>query len=157
VLAELLLNPELSHMARFALERIPAPEAAQALREALTKVSGATKAGVLSSLGQRGDTTSVASIAQALKDEDPTVARAAALALGAIRTPEAAAALASSQVSNPLVQSAVVDASLSCAEGWLAAGNKGEALKIYKSYTAESHPKHVRLAATRGMLACAGK
>ena len=36
-LAPLLTDQKLSHLARFALERIPAPEAAKALREALGK------------------------------------------------------------------------------------------------------------------------
>ena len=54
-------------------------------------------------------------------------------------------------------KAAVTDARLSCAEGLLAAGNKGEALAIYKSLVGEGEPKQVKLAATRGMLACAGK
>src|SRR6187200_67315 len=36
-LAHLLSDSHLSHMARYALERIPAPEAASALRDALAK------------------------------------------------------------------------------------------------------------------------
>ncbi len=50
-LAGLLGDKDHSHMARFALERIPAPEAAQALRDALAKLSGNLKIGVISSLG----------------------------------------------------------------------------------------------------------
>ena len=50
-LAALVPERELSHMARYALERIQAPEAAEALREALAKTSGAEKAGVAGSLG----------------------------------------------------------------------------------------------------------
>ena len=42
-LAALLPDKDLSHMARYALERIPAPEAAKALREALAKTSGARR------------------------------------------------------------------------------------------------------------------
>lgn len=49
-LAALLPDAHLSHMARYALERIPAPEAAKALRDALAKTSGALKAGVAGSL-----------------------------------------------------------------------------------------------------------
>ena len=49
-LAALLPDEKLSHMARFALERIPAPEAAKALREALSKTQGEVKIGVISSL-----------------------------------------------------------------------------------------------------------
>ena len=42
-LATLLPDKDLSHMARYALERIPAPEAAKALRDALAKTSGARR------------------------------------------------------------------------------------------------------------------
>ncbi len=42
-LAGLLPDKDLSHMARYALERIPAAEAGQALRDALAKVSGQRK------------------------------------------------------------------------------------------------------------------
>ena len=47
-----LSDKDLAHMSRFALERIPAPEAAQALRDALPKLDGALKIGVISSLGR---------------------------------------------------------------------------------------------------------
>lgn len=151
-LAGLLLEKDNSHMARYALERIQVPEAAQALRDALPKLTGALKVGVIGSLGVRRDAASVPSLAAALADADESVARAAAFALGAIRTPQAAQALSGAKVN-----SAVIDATLACAEGLLADGKKGEALVLYKKLTGEDRPKHVRLAATRGMLACAGK
>jgi HEAT repeat protein len=156
-LAELLADKELSHMARYALERIPVPEAAQALREALPKLQGALKVGAIGSLGVRGDAASVPALAALLGDADATVARAAAMALGDIRTPQAAQALAGAQAANAESKSAVTDACLACAEGLLADGKKAEALAIYKQFVGEDRPKHVRLAATRGMLACAGK
>lgn len=157
VLAELLPNKDLSHMARYALERIPAPEAAQALRDALPKIDNALKVGVMGSLGARQDVASVPALAALLNDGDATVARSATLALGAIRAPEAARALRDAKPASDAMKIAVTDASLACAEGLLAAGKKGEAMAIYKRFTGEDQPKHVRLAATRGMLACAGK
>jgi HEAT repeat protein len=155
-LAELLSDKDLAHMARFALERIPAPEAAQALRDALPKLNGSLKIGVISSLGVRRDTESVAPLAVLLADSDATVARAAAFALGDIRTSEAAIALSKTRMA-ATAQPAIIDASLFCAEGLLADGKRNEALAIFKSYVAEDQPKHVRLAATKGILACAGK
>jgi HEAT repeat protein len=156
-LASLLSDKDLAHMARFALERIPAPEAAQALREALPKLDGSLKIGVISSLGVRRDAESVYPLAKLLTDSDPGVARAAAFALGDIRTSNAAKALHDAKSASTEVTPAVTDASLFCAEGLLAEGKKAEALAIFKAYTADDHPKHVRLAATKGMLACAGK
>jgi hypothetical protein len=156
-LASLLSDNDLAHMARFALERIPAPEAAQALREALPKLNGALKIGIISSLGVRRDGESVAPLAKLLTDSDPAVARAAAFALGDIRTSNAAKALGDAKSASTEVKPAVTDASLFCAEGLLAEGKKAEALAMFKAYAGEDQPKHVRLAATKGMLACAGQ
>src|SRR5262245_38317273 len=59
VLASLLADEYHSHMARYALERIPVPEAAQSLRDALPKLSGNLKIGVIGSLGGRRDASAV--------------------------------------------------------------------------------------------------
>ncbi|MFO0914850.1 MAG: HEAT repeat domain-containing protein [Pirellulales bacterium] len=156
-LAALLASPELSHMARFALYRIPAPASASALREAAGKLTGEQKIGVIATLGARGDNESVAMLGQLLGDADAETARAAAMALGAIRSGTAAQVLTKAKPSDKGVQAAVIDAALACAEGLVADGKKAAALAIYKSYAGEGQPKHVRLAATRGMLAAAGK
>ena len=80
-LAAMLEDARLSHMARYALERIPAPEAAAALRDALPKLSGALKVGVIASLGARDDDASVSALAGLIGDDDAAVARAAAAAI----------------------------------------------------------------------------
>src|SRR5262245_35270259 len=155
-LAGLLSDQQLSHMARYALERIPTPEAASALRDSLPKLSGALKVGVISSLGTRKDAASIPTLGELLGDGDVTVARAAAFALGDIRTPEAAQVLARTKPADD-VKSAVTDASLACAETLLSAGHNPDALAIYKRLLTGDPPQHVKLAATRGMLACAEK
>jgi hypothetical protein len=155
-LAALLANEELSHMARYALERIPDPAAAQALREAIPQLAGKLKAGVIGSLGVRKDADSVAALSPLLGEADPVVARAAACALGNIGTPEAVTALSAAKVPAEC-QMAVTDALLACAEQLLADNQRAEAMKIYKTFLGDQQPKHVRLAGTRGMLACAGK
>jgi HEAT repeat protein len=155
-LAKLLPSDELSHSARYALERIQADEAANALRDALPKLKGELKVGVISSLGVRQDASSVAPLGALVSDKDVATARAAATALGAIRSADSAKALSASKPTDK-AKSAVVDAKLSCAEALLAIGKKGEALLLYKSCASGEPPKHVKLAATRGMLACAGK
>jgi hypothetical protein len=155
-LSKLLGDKQLSHMARYALERIPAPEAAAALRDSLGKVAGELKIGVISSLGGRKDAESVAVLAQLLGDGDAAIARAAAFALGAIRSPEAAKALGSANASAES-KSAVTDASFACAEALLTGGKNLDALAIYKGLLAGDPPKHVKVAATKGMLACTSK
>jgi HEAT repeat protein len=157
-LAALLADKDNSHMARYALERIPAPEAAKAMQEALPKLNGTLKIGVIGSLGARRDAASVPTLSALLGDEDKAIACAAACALGDIANADAAKALVEASKKSPEgVKAAIADASLACAERLLADGKKTEALKVYKAFTGEDQPKHVRMAATRGMLSVAEK
>lgn len=150
-LAKLLLDPESSHMARFALQNIPADEAAAALRAALPKVSGSLKAGVMGTLGERGDEQSVSLLAKSLADSDASVATTAAKALGNIGTAAAVTALLDAKSTT-----AVTSALLRCAESLLAAGNADGALAVYSALARGKQPEHIRLAAARGKLMCAG-
>lgn len=158
-LAALLADKDNSHMARFALERIPAPEATAALRGALATAQGDIRIGLMASLAKRRDPASVTLIAAALKGE-PKTAVAAAEALGIMQTPEAVAALGAVDVAaGTPVAAAAVDASLACAEAFLRQGKRDEAKAIYQSLAkaAEGKPaaKAIALAATRGLVACA--
>ena len=158
-LAALLGDKDNSHMARFALERIGAAEAGDALRKALGELDGDLRIGMISSLAGRRDAACVPAIAKLLGG-DPKTAAAAAEALGTIGTPDAIAALASA---DPLaaggVGRAVADARLACAEGLLAAGKRGEAKAVYQALAdavrGKPEAKAVSMAATRGILACA--
>ena len=156
-LAKLLPSKDDSHMARYALERIPASAAAAAMRDALPNIDDSLKIGVIASLGVRGDKESIPQLSNYLADENAAVAAAAAYALGDLATSTAAKALAETKPASEQAQFAATDASLSCAEALLADGKNGEELAIYKGFIGADHPKHVRLAATRGMLACSGK
>jgi hypothetical protein len=154
-LAALLADEKLSHMARYALECIPAPEAGKALMEVLPKVGGKLKIGVVSSLGARGDTTAIASLQNPLADSDPAIARAAAYALGTIGAPEANQALTAAKA-RPETKDAIADGLLECAEKLLAAGKKQEAKAAYDKILSDTPSKAVKIAATRGVAACAG-
>jgi len=157
-LAALLVDEKLSHMARYALERMPCPEAVTAIRDAVPKVRGRRKIGVINSLGVRRDAGSVAMLTGLLGDSDQAIAAAAAAALGSIGNPEAAKALADFQAKAPdALGLAAADAQLVCAEHLLADGKKVDAMMIYKSLAKPELPKHVRLAAMRGLLAVTGK
>ena len=145
-------------MGRYALERIPDAAATAALRDALPKTEGLLKVGVINSLGVRRDAESAAALTALLENQDQQVAAAAAAALGAIASPEAAKALDEFQKKAPdKLKLAVADARLGCAERLLAGGKKLEAMAIYKSLSGEDQPKHVRLAAVRGLLAVTGQ
>lgn len=82
-LARLIGEAATTEPARCALEAIPGNESAAALRNALTNVSGAAKAGVIGSLAERGDTAAQSALAaiKASATEPPMVRDAAARAL----------------------------------------------------------------------------
>ncbi len=156
VLEKLLADAELSHMARYALERIPDPKAGQALERQLRKVGGKLKVGVISSLGTRGQegtSKPVGSLRSLLKDPDDAVARAAAVALGRIGSVDANKALASA-APRPALVPVFADASLSCAEKLLAAGRAKDAKATYERLLKNKPSELVREAAERGLTAC---
>ena len=154
-LAKLLADEELSHMGRYALERIPAAEAGAALREALPKVDGELEIGVISSLGVRGEPASVEPLGKLLGDAEDAVAVAAAHALGRIGTPAAGKVLTAAKA-RPATQAAIADALLACAESLLAAGDKPEAKAVYERLGKEKASDPVREAAELGVKACGG-
>ena len=151
-LAGLLDNEELSHMARYALERLPGDAAGQALRGALGKVKGNLKVGVINSLGARADTTAVGSLVGLLDDSDNQVVAAAAAALGRIGAAEAAGPLAMFLTGAPKeLQTAAIDANLDLAQRLAKKGDNATAGKIYDKFYAEGNPSRVRRAALQGL------
>lgn len=152
-LAALLMDGELSHMARYALERIPDPAAGKALRDALPKAKSNLKVGLIGSLGVRGEDDSVAPLAGLLGDTDGSVARAAAHALGAIASPAAGKALAAAK-SAPATKAAVADSALICAEGLMAAGRKSDAKTTYEQLLKNSPSEPIKCAAELGLKSC---
>jgi len=157
-LAKLLGQENLSHLARIALERIPGEAADAALLDALENVSNKLKVGVIHSLATRQTESAAATLQEYLSDSDPQVAAAATAALGAIATAEAAEALGAFQEKAPKqLRLAAADAYLACAQRLLADGKKAQALVIYKAISKSEQPKHVHVAAMRGLLAATGK
>lgn len=154
-LAPLLGDEKLSHMARYALERMPHEQAGQALLAALAKVPGKLKIGIIATLGVRGEDASVAPLQVLLKDGDAAIAQAAAHALGSIGTYPAAKALVTAKTT-AATKDAIADASMACAEKLLAAGNKAAAKTTYQQLLGSSPSKSVEFAAKRGLQACAG-
>lgn len=159
-LTALLPDRDHSHMARFALERIDAPEAGAALVTAAADLTGDLRIGAIASLAARRDAAGVPVLA-GLLTADAATAAAAATALGTIATHQAAAALEVAQAQgDPCSPSgaAIADARLACAEALRGAGDREAALAIMRSLAAAVQGKpaarHIELAATRGMLAC---
>ena len=152
-LAALLPAEETSHIARYALERIPDEKAAAAMRNALPKVGSKLKPGIIGSLGVRRDAKSIAVISKLLGDSDTQVAKAAAQSLGLIGTSAAAKELSKfARNASANMKIPVADACLVCAEQLLADGKKSEAVALYKELKGDDLPPHVKAAATKGML-----
>jgi HEAT repeat protein len=147
-LEALLVEPDLSHMARYALERIPDSQAGQALERQFRKLNGLLKVGVISSLGTRGQGVSL--LRPLLQDFDEAVARAAAIALGCIASVDANKALGSARP-RPALADVFADASMACAEKLLAAGHAKEAKATYQRLLKSGLPALIRTAAERGL------
>jgi len=156
-LAAMLGDEKLSHMARYALENIRDPSVDDALREALDKVQGQPRLGVIGSLGVRRDAKAVDALAELLKG--PGTAQAAARALGNIGTPAAAKALdgvlPDSSGGNQL---AICEGLLRCAEALAADGQSEPSRAIYDRLRGlPDAPQQVRAAALRGAILSRGK
>ncbi len=157
-LAALLPVEETSHIARYALERIPDEKAVEAMRTALPKVSSKLKPGIIGSLGKRRDNKSIPALSMLLSDPDIQVARAAANSLGLIGTSAAATELSTfaKKAADPL-KLPIANACLICAEQLLADGKKTEAVALYNQFKGDDQPKQVKVAATKGILTAAAK
>ena len=150
-LSTLLSDRELSHMARFALQYMAAPEAGDALRQALTRLEGNRKIGVIGSIGQRGDRKAVPELAKLITDGDVDVARAAIEALGRIGGSQAALALTDTQVPASL-KAAYDNAYLMCADKMLVEGQRPDAVAIYRKMIAPANSTWIRIAAYKGLV-----
>jgi len=159
VLAGLLVDKDLSHSARYALESMPAPEAGLALVEALDKTSGLTRAGIIHSLGRRREARAVPALNRFLVEADLSVACAAAAALGRIGGSPATRALldALPRKSEARLHNAIVDALLAAANQDLTEGRRDAAYTVFEKILAVPAPDFIRTAAYRGLIASADR
>ncbi|MFO8014811.1 MAG: HEAT repeat domain-containing protein, partial [Phycisphaerae bacterium] len=154
-LAKLLTDEKLSHMARFALQYMAAPQAAEALRGALRTTRGDLKIGIVTSLGEHGDPQSARALAPLAGARDTDLARAAIRALARIGGEAGADALA--KVTPPAaLKQAWADASLRCADDLREAGKTADAARVYKKLYAAGQPETIRIAALRGLALAQG-
>ena len=157
-LAPLLLDKELSDIARYALERTPEEAALKAMRDALGKADPGQKIGIVNSLGMREDKAAVGALLPLLKGTDVPIAMAAAGALGKIGGPEAVQALADVRGrADDKLKAVVTDAYLLCADRLLAQNKQADAATIYQDMYKPTEAKHVQMAALRGIVAAGGE
>ncbi|MBP7706402.1 MAG: HEAT repeat domain-containing protein [Candidatus Aminicenantes bacterium] len=154
VLAGLALKPETTDPARYALERIPGPEADQALLGLLDRTAGAVRRGVVFSLGARRSAASVPALARQAAGKDASLAADAIKALGKIGGAEAVKALTGILGNSaPALKTEAASALLYAAERALAAGDKAGAAAVYdKVFSANVSPA-ARRAAFQGRIA----
>ena len=147
-LAALLGDETYSHMARYALENIPDPAAAEALRAALGQLKGRLLAGAVQSLGMLRDAASAEPLAKLLGAPDAEVAAAAAVALGRIGSPVSEAALQAALGRVP----AAAEGLLLCARS----APPERAAALYDAVLAAPTPPHVKMAARLGAILSRG-
>ena len=152
-LATLLRDANTSHLGRRALEAIPDPAAAQALREALPQLPNNVKVGVIQTLGNIRDDNAVDLLAPLLESEDANVARAAANGLGKIGGERASKAVLD-YYRQATVESRqlAADACLDIARRQLAANQSDAAAATYQLLEDSQQP-HVQWAAFQGLIA----
>ena len=154
-LASLLGDPEMSHMARYALEPIDDPAVDEAFRDALGKLEGRPLIGVIHSIGVRRDAKAVEPLLSLLTrgQASPVAMGAAVRALGDIGTVAAAEVLTSSLDHAPSERLLdVYEGLLRCAEALAADGTRDEARAIYDRLRQVKEPHQVRAGALRGAI-----
>ncbi len=140
-LAKLLDDPRLGDRARTALENIPSPASAEALRASLAKLNGTPQAGVANSLAVLRDTAAVPALVPLAKSPDS----GALAALGQIADTTALAEIRA-QLAGPSPVPAA-HAALSAAQTLLREGAKETALPLLDAIADAKVPAYLAEAA----------
>jgi HEAT repeat protein len=157
VLEAMLVKPETTDPARYALERIPGDEVDQALLRALAKTQGDVRRGITSTLGIRACAAAVPALERLASGNDAETALDAVNALGKIGTDDAVRAVeASLAKSGGRAKSVAASALLMCADRRMKAGEPNEAAGLYDKLLAAGLPDIERQAAFRGRVMAAG-
>lgn len=152
-LSALLVDKDLSHMARTAIEHIAGKAADTALLSALEKSDGDIKAGLIATIGSRRSANAVDTLATQLAATNETVAGAALSALASMGDPSAARHLVNAEKQMPkTLRGAWADACLAAADRLLKSGDAGTAFPIYSQvYSDQTLPVFSRAGALRGI------
>lgn len=153
-LTALLQDPQLSHMSRFVLERLPTQAAAEALRKGLETTNGNALVGVIASVGQKRDEVSIPKLKILALNADPLVSKTAIGSLGKIGTAAAAKSLEELQSKAPKgLAEIVAEARITCARQM----PRAEATEIYKALTDAKYPQSIRVAALAGLISASDR
>ncbi|MCG8450905.1 MAG: HEAT repeat domain-containing protein [Pirellulales bacterium] len=153
-LEQLLSNPKVAHVARYAIASIDSPEALAALRRGLQATSGAVQVGIINSLADKRCTEVRAELIALLASADADVAEAAAQALGRLGGSESMDALLDRREdASPSLAREIDHALLCCAELAAAKGDLDKAANLYASFFQPHQAEHLRFAGFRGLIA----
>jgi len=156
-LAALLLDEQLSHSARYALESMASPVASAALLTAVSQATGSTRVGIIDSLGVRADSNAVPTLVTLLTDPEVETAAAAAAALGQIGGTQAIEALQRLRSKPPgRLHHAAADGLLRCAYRLSSQGSTAEAAKLFAALYQHETSDAIRVGAYRGWILAAG-
>lgn len=150
-LGALLSDKQLAAPAQFALRSIPGPKADEVLRTALGTAPADLKAGVIQTIGARGDRQAIALLAPLAADADATTAKSALAALGQIGGPDALKAVEAAQAP-PALARARARALLLCAESLRQGNQASVAARVYENLYQEQDLT-IKSAALRGLAA----
>ncbi len=157
-LESMLTDPEISHMARYALGRIEAPEAGVALHRALGKTSGKLKAGIINTLVKANYGRALGDFMKLIGNSDKDVAIAAVRATGHFPCNSSVGKLRRARRSADKDIQVEIDAALlASAEIFLANGTKKRSAAIYEDFYSGKYPGHLRVAGLRGFVAARGE
>ena len=157
-LESMLTDVEISHMARYALGKIEAPEAGEALHRALKKTSGKVKAGIINTLVKVNYARALGDFMGLIGNSDKDVAIAAIRATGHFPCNSSVSALRRARRSaDKDIQIEIDAALLTSAEIFLANGDKKRSAAIYENFYTGKYPGHLRVAGLRGLAATRGE
>ena len=153
VLAGLLDDEILSDYARLALEPIEDPSVDKALRLALDRLDGKLLAGVINSIGARGDAGAVDRLSELAADPKSPFAGEAVAALGRIATDGACESiLRVLSHESAKLRTVAADACLAAAEN-----RTDDAVRLYDAVRQADVPGHLRASGTYGAIMARGE
>ncbi len=150
-----LTDPELSHMALYAIHTVASPVVNEVLLRALERSTGVVRAGLIESLGHRRVSQAVPKLAAlvSVPSTDVESFTSAALALGCMGGAEAAAALWSAyERTQGGARAVVTEGLLRCIQGTVESGSLTVAREWTRRLEASNPLPHVRASLVRWFL-----
>ena len=151
-LANLLTDPQVGEISRFALVRIPGHASLAALKAALPGAKGEMRIGLINALGARRDADALPALEATVKSDDPAVRAAALQAMARIPDQRSAAVVRASIERGPAADKASAwDAYVKLGETLLAASKRADAENVYRFAYSNGPSEQLRCAGLVGL------